>query len=169
MVQSDHEGKIRLRDWLPNFLRDGHRLVTDSRDRANILNKFFSSVFNPASTASPSLSASPSSGVGEKQDSIELTTSEVREVLLSLDPNKECGPDNIPGSLLKNTAAEIALPWSQRFFLFFIVLVGAAREPRSDEHESRSGEKEKPLVTLDLNLTFMQTPGSGCDPRARIG
>ena len=34
----------------------------------------------------------------------------------------------------------------------------AAREPRSGEHESRSGENEKPLVTLDLNLTFMQTP-----------
>ena len=34
----------------------------------------------------------------------------------------------------------------------------AAREPRSGEHESQSGEKEKPLVTLDLNLTFMQTP-----------
>ena len=45
----------------------------------------------------------------------------------------------------------------------------AAREPRSGEHESRSGENEKPLVTLDLNLTFMQTPGSGSDPRARIG
>ena len=28
------------------------------------------------------------------------------------------------------------LPWSQRFFLFFIVLVGAAREP--GEHKSRS-------------------------------
>ena len=28
------------------------------------------------------------------------------------------------------------------------------REPRSGEHESRNGEKEKPLVTLDLNLTF---------------
>ena len=43
------------------------------------------------------------------------------------------------------------VPWSQRFFLFFIVLVGAAREPRSGEHESRSREKdqEKPLVTLD--------------------
>ena len=35
--------------------------------------------------------------------------------------------------------------------------------------EPRSGEKEKPLVTLDLNLTFMQTPGSGSDPRALIG
>ena len=49
----------------PNFLRDGHKLVTDIRDRANILNKFFSSVFNPTSTASPTLSAPPFSGVGE--------------------------------------------------------------------------------------------------------
>ena len=46
----------------------------------------------------------------------------------------------------------------------------AALEPsRSGEHESRRSEKEKPLVTLDLNLTFMKTPGSGSDPRARIG
>ena len=52
-------------------------------------------------------------------------------------------------------SACLTLPWFQRFFLFFIVLVGAARE-------SRSGEKEKPLVTLDLNLTFMQTPGVKC-------
>ena len=49
----------------PNFLRDGHKLVTDSRDRANILNKFFSSVFNPASTASPPLSALPPPVVSE--------------------------------------------------------------------------------------------------------
>ena len=52
---------------------------------------------------------------------------------------------------------ENIVPWSQRFSLFFPM-----REPRS-------GEKEKPLVTLDLNLTFMQTPGSGSDPRALIG
>ena len=83
------------------------KLVTDSRDSSNILNKFFSSVFNPASMASPPLSALLSSGVGEKLDSIELTISEVKEVLLSLDSNKARGPDNIPGSLLKNTAAEI--------------------------------------------------------------
>ena len=43
------------------------------------------------------------------------------------------------------------------------------REPRSGEHKSRSGEKEKPLVTLDLNLTFMKTPRSGSDPRVLIG
>ena len=48
----------------------------------------------------------------------------------------------------------VQLPWSQRFFLIFLRM----REPRSGEHESRSGENEKPLVTLDLNLTFMQMP-----------
>ena len=41
---------------------------------------------------------------------------------------------------------------------FSYVLVRAVREPRSGEHESRSSKKDKPLVTLDLNLTFMQTP-----------
>ena len=47
------------------------------------------------------------------------------------------------------------------------------RAPRGFSREraakSRSGEKEKPLVSLDLNLTFMQTPGSRSDPRVRIG
>ena len=38
-----------------------------------------------------------------------------------------------------------------RGFLDFSSREIAMREPRS-------GEKEKPLVTLDLNLTFMQTP-----------
>ena len=32
-----------------------------------------------------------------------------------------------------------------------------------------AARKKKPPVTLDLNLTFMQTPGSGSDPRALIG
>ena len=43
-------------------------------------------------------------------------------------------------------------------FLYFSPHERAVREPRSDENESRRGEKEKPLVTLDLDLTFMQRP-----------
>ena len=54
-------------------------------------------------------------------------------------------------------------------FLDFSPHERAVREPQSGEHESRSGEKEKPLGTLDLNLTFMQTLGSGSDPRPQIG
>ena len=43
-------------------------------------------------------------------------------------------------------------------FLAISLHEGAAREPRSSKHEPQSGEKEKPLVTLDLNLTFMRKP-----------
>ena len=45
------------------------------------------------------------------------------------------------------------------------------RELQSSEHhdESQSGERRTPVFTLDLNLTFMQMPGSGSDPRTRIG
>ena len=53
--------------------------------------------------------------------------------------------------------------------LFDIFCMRAATEPPSGEHESRSNEEEKPLVTLAWNLTFMQTPGSGSKTRARIG
>ena len=39
---------------------------------------------------------------------IHLFVAEVEAVLVNLDPNKACGPDNIPGRLLKSTAAAIA-------------------------------------------------------------
>lgn len=52
------------------------------------------------------------------------------------------------------------MPWSQRFFL------GSKRAAKW-RRRVRPG-KEKPLVTLDFNLTFMQMPGSGSDPQARI-
>ena len=43
-------------------------------------------------------------------------------------------------------------------FLIFHRISRSCERAAKREHESRSGEKEKPLVTLDLNLTFMQTP-----------
>ena len=50
------------------------------------------------------------------------------------------------------------------------VLDTLVREVFLEPPESRTvTRREKPLVTLDLNFTFMQTPGSGSDPQARIG
>ena len=67
------------------------------------------------------------------------------------------------------------IPWSQRFFFIFLFywLVSSwesCGKLWNVEHESRSGEKGKPLVTKDLNLTLIQMPGSGSDCRgAPIG
>ena len=63
------------------------------------------------------------------------------------------------------------IPWSQRFFLIFLrerdQEQAAKRRQRVAKATRR--EREKPLVTLASNLTFMQTTGSGSDPRALIG
>ena len=73
------------------------------------------------------------------------------------------------GRIYKHSAIKFISTLAPEVFIDFSLHERAMREPRSGEHESRSGEKEKPLVTLDWNLTFMQTPGSGSDPRPRIG
>jgi len=59
------------------------------------------------------------------------------------------------GQLVFTGRQNYLYPGPRGFSWFFFLL-------RSGDHESRSGEKEKPLVTLDLNLTFMQTPAVKC-------
>ncbi|CAB4032748.1 Hypothetical predicted protein, partial [Paramuricea clavata] len=44
----------------------------------------------------------------DRLSNIELTESEVANVLKSLDPNKACGPGGIPNRLLQNVSTEIA-------------------------------------------------------------
>ena len=59
------------------------------------------------------------------------------------------------------------LPWSQRFFLFFIVLVGAGREP--GEHKSRSGEHEKKNLWLLWIWISLSCRRQGQDPTLGFG
>ena len=58
-----------------------------------------------------------------------------------------------------------------RGFSWFFFATEIKSKPRSGDNKSqkRRGERETPLVTLASNLTFMQTTGSGSDPRALIG
>ena len=58
-----------------------------------------------------------------------------------------------------------------RGFSWFFFAKEIKSKPRSGDNESRKrrGEREKPLVTLASNLTFMKTTGSGSDPQALIG
>ena len=89
-----------------NFLRDNQSFITDSRDKANLLNSFFHSVFSPAqaTTATSNLPLSSDTALSN----IQLTENEVFKALDGLDSSKACGPDGIPGKLLKMTANIIA-------------------------------------------------------------
>ena len=85
-----------------------------------------------------------------------LTTDRLLGELFFTFSEKRFSHPFITGAVLQSGSDWDILPWSQTFFLNFPCM----REPRSGEYELRSGEKEKHLVTLDLNLTFMQTLGS---------
>ena len=100
----------------PGFLRDGQCFVTDPEDKANLLNRFFQSVFTANDTTANSLPAQriPNAIYLSK---IQLTTAEMAKTLKSLDPKKAPGPDNIPGRLIKEVASEITTPLCRLFNL----------------------------------------------------
>ena len=75
---------------------------------AKLFNRFFHSVYNPSSIAQFSPSFQSLDPADNLLTSINLTVAEVAGALQALDPNKAFGPDDIPGTLLKNTANEIA-------------------------------------------------------------
>ena len=97
----------------PSILHDGHKIITDKECRANLLNSFFHSVFSEVTSDSPADAAQPLTN--QRLSNIRLSESEVTAALENLDPAKACGPDKIPGRLLKATAKEIAPSLCQLF------------------------------------------------------
>ncbi len=91
----------------PNFLRNGQSYTTDSREKANLLNDFFHSIFNPSDIKPPASNPTPSVTPDNQLSEIELIE-EVAAVLRNLDPNKASGPDGIPCRLLEEVTQEIA-------------------------------------------------------------
>ena len=75
---------------------------------ADILNKFFHSVFNPREAESPTSTSETLTPSTPQLCDIELADSEVAEVLRHLDPKKACGPEGIPSRLLFELANVIA-------------------------------------------------------------
>ena len=93
-------------------LNDGGRLVTDPKEKAQLLNKQFSSVFNTKTSfteedfehrcpSPPDLPDIPSC------PDLNITKEGVRRLLHDLNPSKACGPDGVTPRLLRTVANEI--------------------------------------------------------------
>ena len=74
------------------------------KDKANSLNRQFSSVFSPISNFIPNLGPCNH----PTMPNIVVTTSGVQKLLKNLKPNKASGPDNIPAKFHKVTAEQLA-------------------------------------------------------------
>ena len=83
---------------------NGH-LYSDNKDKANILNQQYQSVFtkeNPTEIPSPSGKRFPS------MPEISVSCPGVEKLLRQLNPNKAPGPDSIPARVLKECSNELA-------------------------------------------------------------
>ena len=86
-------------------LTENNKLISDAKEKADLFNKQFSSVFSsPCDKEYPpaDLSAEPNT-----LSSINVTKNGVLKLLLGIDDSKATGPDDIPGILLKSCAHEL--------------------------------------------------------------
>ena len=90
-------------EWPP--LKENGKMHADSRDKTNILNRQYESVYTHEDTSSvPKPSGEPYNPMEE----ITVTEEGVRKLLQKLNPHKASGPDLIPARILKDMADEIS-------------------------------------------------------------
>ena len=87
--------------------------------KAQALNTYFASIFTneDTSTLKKAKSDLPAQRTIVEVGDITFAKDEVFEALCSIDPDKSCGPDNVPGRLLKEAAPWIAEPLAHLFNL----------------------------------------------------
>ena len=88
---------------------DGSMAVNDE-DKANRLNRFFSSVFTTESTDDIPNIEPKSRSDGISLNEIIITPKSVQEKLTKLNPAKSFGPDGIPSRVLKEASKELSTP-----------------------------------------------------------
>ena len=106
-------GRTR-QEIIPPLLTADGRTVTDDEDKATIFNDHFatqSQLTVPANHTPITHTIAPVPTL----DTIVTTPQEVLKLINSLDPNKSCGPDQLPAKIIKLSAIIIAEPLSDLF------------------------------------------------------
>ena len=142
-TRSDNTGVAPLK-------KDG-KLVTDTEEKANILNQQFQSVFTDETDDNiPDKGTSPH----PKMPKITITEAGITKLLSNINPHKACGPDNINGRVLKELKEQI----SPILTLIFKKSLDTGETPKDWKHANvapafKKGEKYKPINYRPISLT----------------
>ena len=99
---------------LPDCMNLNGCFRNKSIDKAELFNRYFSEQFSSPSNYNIDIDWSNDSSFN-----IDFCHRKIRKLLLKINPNKACGPDEIHGRVLKNCAVSLAYPLSLMFKLSY--------------------------------------------------
>ena len=99
--------KLKTKEGVAD-LSDGANKVSSDEGKANLLNKFFSSVFTDEDLTN--IPSSEERDIGFKLSEIFISKDDVSKLLAALHPNKSPGPDGIHPRILKELAQGLVQP-----------------------------------------------------------
>ena len=94
---------------IPEVVRYKNEISSNTITKANMFNSFFYNQFSEPSTYDIDI------GLDTEEDYIDFSTTRISQLLNAINVNKACGPDNIPGIVLKHCASSISAPLSRLF------------------------------------------------------
>ena len=96
-------------------LFDHNDTITDDADKAAAFNRYFYSVFTKEDMTQFSNLKSSVKFLPSLIDCVDFSSEVVRDYLCNINPSKVCGPDLLPGFLLKHCAQFFAFPLAYLF------------------------------------------------------
>ena len=135
------------------LVQDG-KTLSSPKEKANALNRQFSSVFSPVSDTSPDLGQQKFPRI----QNIVISVEGVKHILRASKPNKSSGPDNIPAKFLKETADELA----PALTLLFQASINQSKIPSDWRHarvaplyKTGKNNRSKPANYRPISLTSL--------------
>ena len=110
--------KLQQRSYLPPLINSSSETITEPKDKANLLNNQFSSVFvTDDDTTSPSMYINDKLEQMLPMEPVTITPSMVSEAIFRLKSSVSRTPDQVPAYFLKKVSSSMAKPLSKLFTL----------------------------------------------------
>ena len=93
---------------IPKVVSLNNHKASTPKAKADLFNRFFASVFQKTNLHKSINIATTTNMNSNELHMIQASIDEVTKALKAINPNKACGPDQIPGRILKECALEIA-------------------------------------------------------------
>ena len=107
---------MKRKEIIPNLVTKTGKLVSNCKDKADLFNDFFASVFTVDNGSVPIF---PEKACKSFCENIVTTPAKVRQFLKNTAPKLSAGPDNIPSIMVKKLGDQLAEPLSTMYNLSF--------------------------------------------------